>query len=117
MSKSEKMQGKQVSEEEAATGLGFSNVIEFRRWQTEQGYRISELEHEVRQAKNDASNFRWHGRRMEVMLEKAEEFLKKLDPAHPEHAAADLLLAIGVVTGKSVDWGHVVDHWFKDIQP
>lgn len=102
------MIGTPVSEEEVALGLGFNNVHEMRRWDTEQGHKIFELENKLRTTESDAKNFQWHGKRMMLVLEKVKEHLM----GEGDLSEADLILAIGVVTGKEVDWGHKLD-WLR----
>lgn len=140
MSKAGKMHGELVGEEEVAKGLGFADVNEFRRWQTELGRKNAELEHALSQAKDEAKRFRWHGMRQEFILGKAEEFLKRelataktklseldvpfafdKDPPNPHQLRKDLqariaeleklILAAGVVSGRGVDWNHVLSDW------
>lgn len=106
------MQGVPVPESEVATGLGFSSVEEFRRWQTDLGHKNLELEHQLKLAQDEARRFQWHGRRGLVVLEKAAEFLRK---GCSGDEVDDLLLGIAVVSGKGVDWDHKIDHWFKDV--
>jgi hypothetical protein len=91
--------GKEVTEAEVAAGLGFGSVFDLRRWETEQGQALARAEEELRRAKNDADSFKWHGERMQRVLEKLKEHL----PDTPENA--EMRLAIGVVLGKDVDWG------------
>jgi hypothetical protein len=102
------MIGRPVSEEEAAAGLGFANVSEMRRWKTEMGQKVAHLEKSLRQAASDRDNFRWHVRRMQVVLERALESLQQDGPPHP-----DLALAIRVVLGRDVDWNHRLKDWFS----
>ena len=106
------MDGKVVTEEEVAIGLGFANVTELKRWETELGQKNAELEHAIYTAKNDLKNFGWHGRRMMVVLEKAKEYIAK--GTNDEAEKAKLELAIGVVTNKAVDWKHVLKDWFQE---
>lgn len=111
---SEKMEGVVASEEEVAKGLGFFNVFEFRRWQQDCGRQVSELEHALRQAKDEASRFQWHLRRDNIILEKALQYIE----AQPQtEETKKLLLGIGVVLGNKsvVDWDHVLKDWFDQI--
>ena len=110
------LEGKVVSEEEVATDLGFKDILEFRRWQTDQGYKIAELEHELRITKDDARNFRYAGMRMQKVLEKIEPVLIKLEGENiqTDPPLSKLLLAIGVVCGRGVDWDHVLKDWNLD---
>ena len=105
---SEYMTGKVVSEAEAAAGLGFADVFEFRRWQTEMGQKVADVEEKLRAAANDRDSFRWHGKRMQVVLEKVAAL-----PSIPD----DIALAISVVLGKGVDWEHRLDGWFDTVKP
>lgn len=100
----EYMRGKPVSEVEAAVGLGFADVFEMRRWETEAGQKVANLEVELRAAIGDRDSFRWHLRRMMVVLERVAAL-----PSIPE----DITLAISVVLGKGVDWEHRLDGWFE----
>ena len=140
MSKAGKMHGVEVGEDEVAKGLGFADVTEFRRWQTDVGKENAELTFALSRAKGEASGFSWHGRRMEFMLCKAEGFLKRelavaktklsdlaapfafdKDPTNPHQEQKDLearvaeierlLLGITVVCGRGVDWDHVLSDW------
>jgi hypothetical protein len=100
--------GKVVSEEEAATGLGFSSVHEMRRWDTEMGRKVANLEEKLREAISDRDRFQWHGKKMMVVLEKVQAYFDK----HNFNNVSDLSLAISVVTGKGVDWHHRLKDWF-----
>lgn len=105
--------GTPVDEAEVAGDLGFADVHEFRRWQTELGGKVADLEHKLRSAINERDNYRWHGRRMQVVLEKIRESL--ITPGRPLHSdplPSDLVLAIGVVLGKEVDWENRLKDWF-----
>lgn len=102
------MIGTPVSEEEVALGLGFKDVNEMHRWDTEQGQKIFELENKLRTTESDARNFQWHGKRMMLVLNKVKEHLMGEGNLSKE----ELILAIGVVTGKEVDWDHKLD-WLK----
>lgn len=103
--------GKLVSEEEVATALGFANVHELRRWQTDLGHKVKELEHQLSLTQGDARNFRRHGERMMRVLEKAEQTLIAL--SEEKEITSDhmnrLLLAIRVVCGRGVDWNNEVE--------
>jgi hypothetical protein len=108
MTNSHDLEGHPVSEEEAAVSLGFADVPEFRRWQTEQGQRVAELKIRLREAELDRDMFRWHVRRMEAVLRRIEPTLT--DPL--------LRLAVGVVLGRDVDWKHELkDWWEKSSEP
>jgi hypothetical protein len=140
MSKAGKMHGEIVSEEEVAKGLGFANVDEFRRWQTELGHKKGELEFALSEAKRESRRFRWAGMRMEFMLGKAEAYLQTELNAAKHHVAKlensgvmaegamnensemaavkdtieileKLLLGIRVVCNRDVDWKHVLEDW------
>lgn len=103
------IQGTPVSEEHVALALGFKDVNEMRRWDTEQGQKIFELENKLREVKDDAQRFQWHGKRMMRVLEKVENHLL----GNTELTREQLILAVGVVTGKAVDWGNTlnwIDH-------
>jgi hypothetical protein len=108
----DKMTGEIVSEEEAAIGLGFDSVIDMRRWETEMGQMVSDLQWKLTMAERERDSFRWNGRRMQIVLEKIALFLEQLSDK-PD----DLLLAIGVVTGKAVDWHHRLRDWFIEPCP
>ena len=111
------MEGKVVSEEEVAAGLGFKDVFDFRRWQTDLGHKVTELEYELRKSKDDGKTFRWHGMRMLVVLEKIKPVLIDLQnqkTPSPE-TINKLLLATEVVCGRGVDWDHVLEDWWKDL--
>jgi hypothetical protein len=95
-------EGRPISEEEAAVSLGFANVPAFRRWQTEQGQRVWELETKLREAERDRDCFLWHGKRMRTVLGKIEPTLT--NPL--------FRLAVGVVCGRAVDWkNELKDFW------
>jgi hypothetical protein len=98
------LEGTPVTEAEVATDLGFADVHEFRKWQTECGQKVADVEQKLREAANDRDNFRWHGKRMQVVLERIAATGLITDP--------DLRLAIGVVLGKEVDWEHKLKGWF-----
>lgn len=112
------MHGTPVSEAEVAAGLGFTNVHELRRWQTDLGHRVSELEAKVREVQGDADRFKWEGQRMQLVLEECTPVLRGLK--HEEwrylDAVPKLLLAISVVCGKGVDWNNELDDWLKRIK-
>ena len=107
----EDIQGRIVSEEEVAGQLGFANVFEFRRWQTDIGNKLSEAERALYNSKQDAETFRWHGRRMQAVLEMIDDHLQNGTAVENKDR---ILLAIGVVCGSAVDWDHVLDRsWFE----
>jgi hypothetical protein len=108
---------KPASKAEVATDLGFPDVPAMRRWETEMGQQIADLEQRLRTAIDERDRFRWHGRRMQMVLERAETFIRggPLDKDHP--TVSDLLLAIGVMCGKAVDWDHRLDGWFPEPEP
>jgi len=115
------MEGVPVSEEEVAKGLGFNSVEELRRWDTELGRKNGELEYALSQAKQEAERFRWHGRRMQAVLEQVAPVLEGLEMGD-EELTKKLLLAINVVSGKqvsklaeTVDWKHVLKDWLEPI--
>jgi len=115
------MEGVPVSEEEVAKGLGFNSVEELRRWDTELGRKNADLEYALSQAKNEAERFRWHGRRMQVVLEQVAPVLEGLEMGDEEFTKK-LLLAINVVSGKqvsklaeTVDWKHILKDWLEPI--
>jgi len=115
------MEGVVVSEEEVAKHLGFNSVEELRRWDTELGKKASELEYALSCAKQEAERFRWHGRRMQAILEQVAPVLEGLEMGDEEHTKK-LLLAINVVCGKkvsqladTVDWGHILKDWLEPI--
>ncbi len=99
------IQGEIVSESEVAADLGFADVFEMRRWQTEMGHKVADLEHELRQAINERDRFRWNLRRTIVVLEKIIE----ADPPLSD----DLKLGMSVVIGRGVDWDHRLKDWFN----
>lgn len=103
------LQGTPVSEEHVALALGFKDVYEMRRWNTEQGQKVSKLEDKLREVKGDAQRFQWNIKRMMCVLEKVENHLL----GNTELTKEQLILAVGVVTGKAVDWGNTLD-WLKD---
>lgn len=115
------MEGTPVSEEEVAKGLGFNSVEELRRWDTELGRKNAELEYALSLAKQEAERFRWHGRRMQTVLEKVAPVLEGLEMGDEEYTKK-LLLAINVVSGKkvsqlaeTVDWEHILKDWLEPI--
>lgn len=124
------IEGVVVSEEEVAKHLGFHTVEEYRRWNTELGKKAADLEYALLQAQQEAKRFRWHGKRMQAILEKITPVLEGiLDdpggwPASPyanEEYIKKLLLAINVVCGKqvskqaeTVDWDHVLKDWLRN---
>lgn len=115
------MVGRPVTEEEVAKHLGFNSVEELRRWDTETGRKNAELEYALSQAKQEAERFRWHGRRMQVILEQVAPVLEGLEIGDEEYTKK-LLLAINVVCGKqvsklaeTVDWKHILKDWLEPI--
>lgn len=115
------MEGVVVSEEEVAKHLGFNSVEELRRWDTELGKKAADLEYALSQAKNEAERFRWHGRRMQAILEQVAPVLEGLEMGDEAHINK-LLLAINVVCGKqvsklaeTVDWKHILKDWLEPI--
>lgn len=100
---SQDIKGTPVSEEEVAADLGFKDVHDLRRWRTEQGRKVWELEALLREATRDRDEFRWHVRRMRTVLEKIEPTLT--DPL--------LRLAVGVVLGGAVDWKNELKDWLE----
>jgi hypothetical protein len=133
MTASHDMEGTPVSEEEVAKGLGFANVTEFRRWQTDLGHEVLELKHALRQMKDESEGFRWHGLRQRQILEECRKFLQGFEVTgnillpeiiqHPQSLRKlipKLILAINVVTGtgepgQNVDWNHELDDWLKPL--
>lgn len=69
--------GRQTSKRRRSCPLafGFKDVNEMRRWDTEQGQKVFELENKLRTSESDARNFQWHVRRMMLVLEKVKEHL------------------------------------------
>lgn len=119
------MEGVVVSEEEVAKHLGFNSVEELRRWNTELGKKAADLEYALSLAKQEAERFRWHGKRMQAILEQIAPVLEEVEKAHlwgDETYMKKLLLAINVVCGKqvsklveTVDWGHILKDWLEPI--
>jgi len=110
------MIGTIVSEEEVATDLGFKDVFEMRRWSTEIGTRLTELESKNREMRQDVDRFKWHGERMIVVFDKVKVILDSLRDEQNMHVKKDidkLLLAIEVVCGRGVDWEHELDNWLR----
>jgi hypothetical protein len=113
------LHGTPVSEEEVAKHLGFKDVNDLRRWQTEVGHENRELKFKLKQEQDESRRFQWHGRRDVRILEKCDEVLKDLQEGKqptPEHLEK-LRLAISVVKGGGVDWKHVLEDWLGDIKP
>lgn len=112
------IQGTPVSEEETAKGLGFANVDEFRRWQTDTGRELAETKFAMKQAKDEAQGFWWHLRRSQVVLDKAKELLlASKDKIEDKELAEKVLFAIDVIAGnrQAVDWDHKLDDWLEPI--
>ena len=106
--------GVPVSEAEVAADLGFANVYELRRWSTDLGMKVKELEHELSLEKCHSRNVRWQGERMMKIFCKAEEALLDLQKGALEPARIDhLLLAIRVVCNRAVDWNHDLKDWLE----
>lgn len=117
-----KLEGELVSEEYVAKGLGFPDVNEFRRWQTELGKENAELKYALSQARDEAKRFQWAGLRQQAILEKAEEWIKQYretinvrDYPDTKPFLDKLLLAIGVVCGRGVDWENALKDWLDPI--
>ena len=104
------IQGKIVSEEEAAKGLGFVDVFEFRRWQTDIGHELAELKHKLYRTENDRDNFQWHLKRHQIVFDKTDEYLSQLEQ---NEEVKKLRLAISVVSGRGVDWDHILKDWLS----
>ena len=109
------LEGRVVNEEEVASGLGFKDVFELRRWQTDVGHKVEELEYALRKSKNEGERFRYAGRRMGIVLKKIDGFLDEIKASLSENKCQELetlQLAIGVVFGGKVDWDHKLKDWF-----
>jgi hypothetical protein len=108
-------EGKLVSEEEAAISLGFVDVFEMRRWYTEKGQEVSDLKTKLRHTEGDRDNFKYHLKRQQVVLEKCAEYFNKLqeNEAFNNEFVSKLRLAIAVVSGKGVDWNHILKDWLE----
>jgi len=107
------LNGEIVSEQEVATDLGFADIDEFRRWQTEMISKVVELERKLKQAEDEWVRFQAVGKKMQRVLERARAFLEcDLDKLVPRD---DLLLAIRIVNGKAVDWEHRLT-WLEEEQ-
>jgi hypothetical protein len=98
------LEGRPVSEEEAAASLGFADVHEMRRWDTEMGRKVADLEDRLRGAEAECDGYRWQMRRMMAVLKRIEPTLT--DPL--------LRLAVGVVLGREVDWKHKLKDWWEE---
>ncbi len=109
----ESIEGTPVSEEEAAKGLGFGNVEEFRRWQTETGRELAETKFALKKAKDEAQGFWWHLRRSQVVLAKAKELLQ--NKIEDKELAEKVLFAIDVIESKAVDWDKKLDDWLEPV--
>lgn len=107
------IEGTPVSEEEVAKGLGFDNVFELRRWQTDAGHKLMEAEAKLREVEGDRDRFLWHGKRQMKLLERIDALLRDLQLGkQPDELTLDKArLAIAVVTGKGVDWGNTLKDW------
>jgi hypothetical protein len=105
------IEGTPVSEEEVAKGLGFANVFELRRWQTEAGHKLAEAEAKLRGVEGDRDNFRWHGIRQQLLLERIDGMLADLQQGKQPVELNKFRLAIAVVAGKGVDWDNVLKDW------
>lgn len=105
------IRGEVVSEAEAATGLGFKDVTEFRRWDTEMGHKVGELEYALKQARDERDRFQSTGRKMMAMLEKVDAVLEGIINGTPpeDFDLKRMRLAIQVVCGHAVDWNHILD--------
>lgn len=102
------IKGEIVSEESVASDLGFADVREFRRWQTEMGGKVAELEYKLRCAIGERDSFRAHGLRLQFVVAKVHAAL----PEPGREMEPELLRAIGVLGGKQVDWGDTLKGWF-----
>lgn len=104
----EDLGGRLITEEELAKHLGFSNVDELRRWDTEMGKKVSTLEQQLYQANRDKDNFLWQGQRMQKVLEKlVEPLLDQVNQSYlpPKDEIAQTLKALKVVCNKEADCG------------
>lgn len=108
MSGQRSIEGEVVSEESVASDLGFADVREFRRWQTEMGGKVAELEYKLQCAIGERDNFRAHGLRLQFAMKKVYAALQ--EPGR--EMEPELLRAVGVLAGKKVDWGDTLKGWF-----
>jgi hypothetical protein len=110
-----KMEGQQVSEEHVAKALGFKDVYEMRRWDTDLGKENEELKHKLKKATEEAERFRWHGMRGAAILQRCLEFIENKGKI----SKTKLSLAIRVLNGESgaVDWDHELDDWLAYLDP
>jgi hypothetical protein len=73
---------------------------------------VKRLEEDLSKALGERDRFLWHGKRMQKVLERIEIYLTKDGVNTDLSSLSDILLAIGVVTGKQVDWGKRLKGWF-----
>jgi hypothetical protein len=100
--------GTPVTEEEAAHGLGFKDVFELRRWQTDQGNTLWEAQVKLKEVEQDRDRFLWHLKRHGSALKRIGHML---DRPLTKADIALIKLAIGVATNHDVgqgmvDWKH-----------
>lgn len=105
------IEGTPVSEEEVAKGLGFANVYELRRWQTDTGHKLMEAEAKLREVEGDRNRFQWHGKRQQNLLERIDGMLADLQQGKQPTELEKFRLAIAVVAGKGVDWNNTLQDW------
>ncbi len=103
------LKGTVVDEAHVAADLGFDSVAAMRRWETEMGQKVFELETKLETAEHNRDSFLRTGRRMQTVLERIHASLHRGEPLHP-----DLVLAIGVVLGKEADWGGRLRGWWPE---
>lgn len=108
------IEGTPVSEEEVAKGLGFANVFELRRWQTDAGHKLMDAEAKLREVEGDRDRFLWHGKRQMKLLERIDGMLAELQQGKQPTELDKFRLAIAVVTGKGVDWDNILKDWLHN---
>lgn len=116
---------KPVPEAEVAADLGFKTIYEMRRWSTDLGMQVAELEYALSQAKQESTRFRNLAMSEGGLLDRIEPILALV--LNNEAATVDstalmaaenirkLLLALRVVRQREIDWGGKTDEWLREL--
>ena len=89
-------------------------VAKMRRWETEMGQKVAELETQLKETRADVDNFRWYGNRMQKVLEQFIERLQYENIQTYNWKGIDLLLAAQVACNQKVDWNNQLREFFNE---